>query len=336
MSIDAAPVGPRRGHPSAWLAWTACAVSAALLVRNPWYLLLLGGLAIVLRWHVTREAPARTTFVLLGTLLVTSTLINLLFSRAGATVLVELPIGWLGGPYTLEAAVFGIVAGLQIGAVLLIMLVFSAVVAPADLLRRTPPGLYPIGVVGMLGLTFAPQARRSYLDLMEARRVRGQAPQGLREARASVEPLVILSLERAVAQAEGLVARGWGAQQLHEGRRRLSVVGWLGLAIGLGVWALQPARPAIGLAFVAAAAVLVGLSLRGAPGRYRPEVWRFGDGVTAALSGAAGILLVGLMVGAPQVLSYYPYPELTWPLIHPAPALVVVLLAGPLAGMRRG
>jgi hypothetical protein len=58
--------------------------------------------------------------------------------------------------------------------------------------------------------------------------------------------------------------------------------------------------------------------------------------VTAALSGAAGILLLGLMVRAPELLSYYPYPELTWPPIHPAPVLVILLLAGPLVGMRRG
>jgi hypothetical protein len=216
------------------------------------------------------------------------------------------------------------------------MLVFSIVVAPADLLRRTPPGLYSVGVIGMLGLTFAPQARRSYLELMEARRVRGQGPQGLREARASVEPLVILSLERAVAQAEGLVARGWGGLRLDARRRRLSSLGWLCVAIGLAVWALQPSRPAIGLAMMAVAIGLVAWSLHRTEGRYRPDVWRPATVTMAALAALAGLILLALMIRSPALLTYYPYPQVTLPSFHPAPAAVVLLLAAPLVLARRG
>jgi len=320
----------RRGHPSAWLAWTAAAASAALLIRNPWYLLILGGVAIAVRWRATRRPPVSSTFLLLATLLVTSTLVNVLFSRAGETVLLHLPIGWLGGPYTLEAALFGVSAGLQISAVLLVMLVFGSVVTPADLLRRTPPGLYPIGVTSMLALTFAPLARRSYQELSESRRLRGWAPRGVPEARASVEPLVILSLERAVAQAEALVARGWSAGAPGGGRRALALIAWVALAAGLGLWAVLPDQAGFGLSLIAFALLVLAIGLRGRGARYRPELWTWNDRAVLLLSAAAMVVLLLLMSRSPGLLTYYPYPRVSLPGLHPAPLVVLALLTAPL------
>jgi energy-coupling factor transport system permease protein len=319
----------RRGHPSAWLAWTAGAASAALLIRNPWYLLILGGVAIAVRWRATRHAPARSTFLLLATLILTSTLVNVLFSRAGETVLLDLPIGWLGGPYTLEAALFGVSAGLQISAVLLVMLVFGSVVTPADLLRRTPPGLYPVGVTSMLALTFAPLARRSYQELSEARRLRGWAPRGVHEARASVEPLVILSLERAVAQAEALVARGWSASTPGGGRRALGQIAWVALAAGLGLWAVVPDQPGFGLGLIVLALLMLMIGVRRTGARYRPESWAWPDRALFLLSAAAMVVLLLLMTRSPGLLTYYPYPRISLPGLHPAPLVVLALLTAP-------
>lgn len=319
----------RVGHPSAWLAWTASAASAALLIRNPWYLLILGVVAVAVRWRATQQPPARPTFLLLATLIVTSTLVNVLFSRAGDTVLLQLPIGWLGGPYTLEAVLFGVSAGLQISAVLLVMLVFGSVVTPADLLRRTPPGLYPVGVTSMLALTFAPLAWRSYQELAEARRVRGWAPQGVREARASVEPLVILSLERAMAQAEALVARGWRAGQRGSGRRGLALTAWVALAIGLGLWAVLPDQAAFGMVLIALALLVQAISLRGLSARYRPEAWTWPDRAVFLLSAAALVVLLLLMSLSPGLLTYYPYPRVALPGLNPAPMVVLALLTAP-------
>lgn len=336
MSASDLPLGSGRqpGHPSAWLAWTVSAASAALLIRNPWYLLLLGGVAVAVRWRLTRRRPSRSTFVLLATLVTTSTLVNVIFSRAGETVLLHLRLGWLGGPYTLEAILFGASAGLQIAAVLLVMMVFGVALTPADLLRRTPPGLYPLGVASTLALAFAPLARRSYQDLSEARRVRGLRPQGVREARASVEPLVILSLERAVAQAEALVARGWSAGSLGGARRILALAGWLGFAGGLALWAIQPDRPMAGLGLIAAALVVLAVSWRGTGARYRPDVWTWPDRAIALLSAAAFVLVLVLMARAPDLLTYYPYPRAYLPMIHPLPAVVILLLTAP--AVRRG
>ncbi len=317
------------GHPSAWLAWTASAASAALLIRNPWYLFLLGAVAVAVRWRLTRRPPSRSTLLLLGVLVTTSTLVNVLFSRAGDTVLLHFRLGWLGGPYTLEALLFGVSAGLQIAAVLLVMMVFGVALTPADLLRRTPPGLYTVGLASTLALTFAPLARRSYQDLAEARRVRGLRPQGVREARASVEPLVILSLERAVAQAEALVARGWSAGSLGGGRRVLALAGWVGFAGGLALWAVEPGRPAAGLGVIAASLLMLAPGLRGGGVRFRPDIWTWPDRAVVLLSAVALALVLVLMSRAPELLTYYPYPRAYFPVIHPLPLVVILLLAGP-------
>ena len=326
----------RRGHPTAWLVWTACALAAALLIRNPWHLMLLGGAALGARWRATGEVPARSTFILLASVMATSVAVSVLFSRAGATVLAEWPLPLIGGPYTLEAVAFGAVAGFQVGVVLLVMHVFSAVVTPTDLLRRVPAGLYPVGIVGMLGLTFAPLARRSYLDLAEARRLRGQPPQGMREARASVEPLLILSLEGAAAKAEGLVARGWGTQPRDARRRRLMVGGWVAMAIGFGWWATNPNQALLALGIAATGLALVILGARGLGTRYRADVWTGRDLLMLALSAAAGMALLYLSTRFPAQLSYYPYPQVTVPGFPLGPVIVVFLLSAPLAFVRRG
>jgi energy-coupling factor transport system permease protein len=331
-----APGARAVGHPSAWLVWTASAASAALLMRNPWYLLLLGGAAVAVRWRMTRRAPTRSAVLLLTSLVITSTLVNVLFSRAGDTVLLHLRLGWLGGPYTLEAVLFGAAAGLQIAVVFLVMMVFGVALTPADLLRRTPPGLYAVGVASTLGLTFAPLARRSFQDLAEARRVRGLSPQGVREARASVEPLVILSLERALAQAEALTARGWAAGTLDGGRRALALAGWLGIAAGLALWAVQPGSPVWGIVLMAASLVALAAALRGTRARYQPDVWTWPDRLVVILSAAALALLMVLMTRAPELLTYYPYPLAYLPGLHPAPVAVVLLLTSPALRSGRG
>jgi energy-coupling factor transport system permease protein len=331
VTVDLALPAPRKiGHPSVWLGWTACAVSVALLVRNPWCLAALALVAVAVRWHAAHQPPSRATFLLLATLILTTTAVNVIFSRAGETVLLRLPLGWLGGPYTLEAVLFGLSAGIQIATVLLVMMVFGAVLTPADLLRRTPPGLDPVGVASTLALTFAPQAWRSYRELAEARQVRGLAAHGVRETRASVEPLVILSLERAVGQAEALVARGWNAGRLRSHTRLLAVTGWIGLAAGFIMWALRPDRPAAGLALTASATLLISLSLRGLSPRYRPDVWTSTDRLVLVASFGAFALLLTLTARDPQLLSYYPYPHATWPVFPPMPLVVCALLAAPL------
>lgn len=329
---DAAP--GRRMHPSTWLVWVFSAVTVALLMRNPWYLAEVSMIALAMRWRVSRQRPGRSTLLLFASLVTFPTLLNLAFSRAGETVLLRLPVPFIGGPYTLEALLFGVSAGVQIGCVLAVLMVFGEVVTPADLLRRTPPGFFPVGVSATIALTFAPQARKAFSAIREAQQVRGHEPRGWRDLPPLFTPLVVLSLESAFALAEGMVARGWGGRGLGGWRRWLAPAGWVLLAAGLSIAALVPGAGLWPLLMLAAGIGVTATSLRRqtAGGRYRPETWHRSDTVASGL--ALGVLCVflGLSLVVPEWLGYYPYPRAEWPSFRPALALALSLLAAPLWG----
>jgi hypothetical protein len=147
--------------------------------------------------------------------------------------------------------------------------------------------------------------------------------------------MLILSLENATAKAEGLTARGWGKSPSDARRRRLAILGWVTLALGLSWWALDPAQAAAGLGLAVVGFGLASFALRGLGTRYRAEAWRWQDLVMAGLSAAALVLVFYLMTTTPESLVYYPYPRVTVPPLHPAPAFVVFLNSAPLAFARR-
>ncbi len=323
--------GPGRRHPVAWMLWAAAAATVALLTRNPWYLALLGAAALLVgrRANGARLRGMLSPCLLLSILLFPAAL-NLLLSRAGATVLLRLPLPWVGGPYTLEAFLFGLSAGVQLAALLAVMVAFGRAVGPADLLRRTPPGLYPVGVAATVALTFAPQVRRSFAEVREAQRVRGFRPRGWRDLPRVITPLVVMSLESALGLAEALAVRGWGRLPLAGWRRWLALAGWTGLASALALWALFPGRPRLSLALALMAALALLPALRAGPlPRYRPERWCLADSLMAgpALLSLAAVVLVALW--APASLTWAPYPQAAWPAFDPRLALALLGLAAP-------
>jgi energy-coupling factor transporter transmembrane protein EcfT len=319
-------------HPVAWMIWVAGAAIPALLTRNPAYLALIGGSAMLVYARARGSLPSRAWFGVLGSLLVFPAILNLLLSRVGETVLLRLPIRWIGGPYTLEALLFGASAGVQIASLLQVMAVFSEVIRPPDLLRRIPPGLYPAGVAASIGLTFAPQVRRSFTSIREASELRGHHPRGWRDLPTLVSPLVVLSLENALAVAEGMVARGWGYARPRGLRRWGAAAGWLALAAGLTLGAVAPDRAAPAGGLLALGAALTWISMRSAPGRtrYRPEVWRRGDTLVAGLALGVLVLFLVLSVASPNLITYYPYPRAAWPSFHPAFVVAIALLTAPI------
>jgi energy-coupling factor transporter transmembrane protein EcfT len=319
-------------HPVTWMVWSLSATVVALLTRNPWYLLLLALVAVLIRWVVTKERPGGWFLRIFLSLLITPTLLNLLFSRSGDTVLLELPIRWIGGPYTLEALVFGASAGVQIACLLTIMTLFSEQVSAQDLLRRTPSVLYPVGVTASISLTFVPHARRAYDALREAQQVRGYQPKGWRDLPKVVTPLVVLSLERAIAIAESLVSRGWGNQRLKGWHRAAVVTGLIGLAFSLGSWILFPSQGWVALLLVILSCTVLwfGSHVGNGSKRYHPDPWRRADSWMVLFSLCPLMVGIILAVISPVHLTYYPYPRVSIPEFQWTIALSILLFSAPL------
>lgn len=314
-----------------WMIWAGSAGCVALLARNPWYLLLIAAVGMAVRWRATGQRPSGGALRLFVGLMAFPTLFNFVFSRAGETVVFEIPLRWIGGPYTLEALLFGAMAGLQLASLLQVMMTFSALLSPTAFLRRIPAGLAPAGITASIAMNFAPQARRSFDAVREAQQVRGHSPRGLRDLRGIVTPLVILSLESAMTVGEGLATRGWGAEGLR-GKQRLAA--WAGaglLALGVLTWWLAPSQVwAAALLAVAGGGLLLAVLTRGgARSRYRPEGW---EGTDTLVAGASlGVLAVAAVLTAwkPMLLTYEPYPLATWPLLDWPIGLAVCTLGLP-------
>ena len=320
-----------RLHPVTWILWTMAATVVALIVRHPAYLLIVALAAIAVR---ARASGGRTLMgdARLGlSLLLIPALFNLAFSRVGQTVLLDLPLPLIGGPYTLEALVYGLSAGVQIAAMMLVVLAMSLVVRPTDLLRRMPSGLGQVGMSASMAISFVPQVRESFASIREAQWIRGREIRGVRDLALVVHPILVLSLERAHANAEGLAARGWGARRRSSRRRRLTSLSLLGVAAGLAWWSVAPtARLAgLGLALVCAAALLLEWRTEGTHARYRPETWQRVDSlVVGVVLGSLSVFLL-MMAVAPEWITYTPYPTISLPQVALPLAVAAACLAIP-------
>jgi energy-coupling factor transport system permease protein len=190
-------------------------------------------------------------------------------------------------------------------------------------------------VAVVVAMTFAPNLVADVRRLRAARRLRGRADKGLRAVLQVGLPVLEGALERSVALAAAMDARGYGrSAEVPRGVRRTTTLLTLGGLLGVcaGSYALLSVQgAAYGLPLLLAGAVLAlcGLRLGGRRSvrtRYRPEVWGVRAWLTA-LSGAAA--------GAVTVAAGGAYPEALHPPAVPlaAPELPLWPAAGLLLGL---
>jgi energy-coupling factor transport system permease protein len=332
----------------AWLLWALTILLAASYNRNPLYSFLL--LLVTLWGHaacVVAEgergavgdadpealaplAPLR--FALVAVPL--AALFNVLASHVGATVLFRLP-DWLpliGGAVTLEALVFGAINGLNLTVIFVGFMTFNRALTVRDLLQLTPRAFHESGVVLSIALTFAPQTLQSLRRIREAQAVRGHRVRGVRDWAPILTPLLVSALERALALAESMVARGY-ASVATEANLRTQILLVFGLVTLLGGWLLFLFAPAARVMAVGGLVLGAGL-LSGAmwiAGRgvrhtvYRPRRWRWRD----TLMVAGCLPMLALLLTRRSLVTYTPYPALTWPAFAPLVGVSVLGLLMP-------
>ena len=336
-------------HPGAWWAWAACGALVALRTTNP---LLLGLLLAVVAFVVVSrrsDAPWARTFEValrLGVLVIVIRVVfQVLFgNRIPGTTLftlpaVELPT-WaggvsVGGPVTLESVVGAFYQGLRLAVVIACFAAASSLCSPYRLLRSLPSVLYEAGVAVSVALTAAPQAVVAGRRVLDARRLRGRRGRGARALRDVAMPVLEGSLERSVALAASMDARGYGRRGTADPlARRAAAVLTLGglLAAAVGSYGLlDPSAPfALGVPALAfgllalAGALLIG-GRRSVRSRYRPDRWALPEWLTVA-SGVA--MVVGIVAAGRSGAVLEPSVQpLEWP------TLPLVAAIGILAGL---
>jgi len=229
-------------------AWSACCLFIVLSTTNPAYKALL--LAAALSGLAAGAGLRRIRRLLVAVLLIATfaMLLNFVSAHLGATVLFALPsqIPALGGPYTLEALVFGASGGITIAAAILAAAPFSLLLDSHEVMDALPTPLSRTGVAIASSLNLVPAVATSFVEVTEAQRLRGWRPRGPRSWMQVVVPVVLTSVEGSIQLAESMEARGFGSgARTTMASRALRRSDWLLVAAsGLGLAGFAAAHAA--------------------------------------------------------------------------------------------
>ncbi|GHJ57900.1 cobalt ABC transporter permease [Nocardioides sp. OK12] len=329
-----APVGgnarlPRDLHPVAWWVWAIGLAAAASGTTNPLSLLLLVGVAALVVSARRSDQPWAGSFRLYLWLGLAIVVVRVLFrillggGYAGGPVLLDLPeiplpdaaagIALLG-PLTSQALLAGLYDGMRLATIVVCIGAANSLANPKRLLRSVPPALYEIGTALVVAVTVLPQLADSVRRVRAAQGLRAGAGGRTGLVRRSLVPVLEDALDRSLAMAAGMDARGYGrSPEQGRGARLLTgslmVAGLVGVCVG--VYALLDttaprvlALPMLGLGVVLAVAGLATAGQRVERTRYRPDRWRWPDLVVALSGVGAGAL--GLWVAREQLAIAHP------------------------------
>lgn len=337
-----------RLHAITWAAWALAAAFTVQLAPNPVYVAAVIGIAFLAVETHRREGPTASAFpVLVGLSLAFALLrvvLTALTTHGVGQVLVTLPEATLprllggftvGGSVEVPVVVQAAVEGFAVVGIVAAFAAFNAVASPHELLQAAPRAFHEPGLVVTVALAFVPATLAAIESTREADRARtgGRAVRRGRMLRLVV-PVVETGLERAVALAESMDARGFARAPATRADR---VAGWFGLVglLGLGGCFValvgQRRSLAAGLALAGATSLAVAVAAASAgprPTRYRARrLARLDALVLAAVAACpAGVALVDRAGDDTLVWATDP---LRFPPVSPVVLLVLALLAVP-------
>jgi len=342
--------------------WLLAALTPAVLTKNPLYLLVTI-LAVGVNYRSLGQAsPAGRswgTFLRVGLILTLFSLaLNLLSANAGDTPLVTLPaLRWtmmspgqqlvliqIGGVVTLESLVYSLANALGLMAVLITFATFNTLVDHYQLLRSTPRFLYQSAMVASIAITFVPQMVVAQREIREAQALRGHRFRGIRDLPPLFIALLTEGLERSIALAESMDARGFGGQSAeHSARQELLLKCIIALALAIlvgGAFALSYfSDKAVGQVTMLAGGFMlvatlwmVGQTVQRS--RYRRDRWQRRDTLVAVTSLVTILMILGSWMTRRAALIFYPFPRLDWPAFNPLIGLSLLLIATPTLAVR--
>ncbi|GAA4727139.1 CbiQ family ECF transporter T component [Nocardioides endophyticus] len=342
---------PRDLHPVAWWLWAIGLAVAASLTTNPLILLMLIGVAALVVSLRRSEQPWGQSFRLYVWLGVAIVVIRVAFRMVfggyfGGRVLLDLPSiplpDWVAGitllgPLYSEALLFALYDGLRLATIVICVGAANSLANPKRLLRSVPPALYEIGTALVVAVSVLPQFADSLRRVRAAQALRAGETGRVNGLRRLLVPVLEDALERSLALAAGMDARGYGrAGDATPAQRRttgaLMLAGLVGICVG--TYAVLDhtaprilALPMLVIGTVAAVAGLRSAGRRVERTRYRPDPWRWPEVAVVA----SGLLVAGAgwWVSEHQLLVAYP-PLDAFPTLSAAAlaAGVVALLGG--------
>ncbi|MFG1672292.1 energy-coupling factor transporter transmembrane component T [Streptomyces sp. Y7] len=348
---------PRRGaatpslHPGAWWLWALALGTAATRTTNPLLLALLIATSAYVVATCRPNAPWARSYAVFFKLALAVLLIRLVFAVVlgsplpGTHVIVELPEvplpDWaqgirLGGKVTVETVLIAFYDGLRLATLLICVGAANSLANPARLLKSLPGALYEIGVAVVVALTYAPHLIADVQRLRAARRLRGRPDRGVRGLLQVALPVLEGALERSVALAAAMDARGYGRTadvppRVRRTTNALTLGGLLGICAGTyGLLTAEGGTYGLPLLIAGVAAALAGLRLGGRRSprtRYRPDRWDARAWLVAGSGVSVAALLTLAADRSPEALDpgVIPLVAPTFPL-WPAAAVVLGLL----------
>jgi len=338
----------RELHPGAWWIWALGLAAAASVLTNPFLLLLeiaVAGFVVVMRRSDQPWSRSFRLYLLLGLVIIAVRVGFRMLVGGGLvtpedTVLIDLPRiplpHWvlgihLLGPVTAASILAGLYDGLRLATIVICVGAANALANPKRLLKALPPALYEIGTALVISVSVLPQLAESVQRVRRARELRGSSDRRMGRMRRIVVPVLEDALERSLALAAGMDARGYGRSgSTPVGQRRLT--GGLLLAalvgIGAGSYGLLDetaprwmSTPMLALGIVLAVGGLWSAGRRVRRTRYRADRWRAED---------VGVALTGLCVGLGIIL-FVTDPLVRSPDVHSTPqvptlAFLIVLI----------
>lgn len=334
-------------HPGAWWVWALGLAAAASRTTNPLVLLLIVSSAAVVvraRRPIAPWARSFEFFVRLGILvIVVRVAVQILFGAAiGSTLLLPLPgialPSWmagvrLGGDVMLEGVLMALYDGLRLATILICVGAANALASPSRLLKSMPAALYEVGVSVAVALTFTPQLVADVARVQSARHLRGRVTRGPRAIAGAAVPVLEGALERSVALAAAMDARGYGRRASHSPAQRRTTAALLlggliaaciatyGLVASGSPWVMQLPLLVVGLG---AAGLAMHRSARGSlRTRYRPDPWWAPEWCVAAAGAVTALTMTLASAWVPAAMATATDPP-TWPAL---PLLAIVGVA---------
>ncbi len=338
----------RELHPGAWWIWALGLAAAASVLTNPFLLLLeiaVAGFVVAMRRSDQPWSQSFRLYLILGVVIV---VVRVLFRvlvgggyvGPGETVLLDLPRiplpDWvlgihLLGPVTASSVLAGLYDGLRLATIVICVGAANALANPKRLLKSLPPALYEIGTALVISVSVLPQLAESVQRVRRARELRGSTDRRVGRMRRIVVPVLEDALERSLALAAGMDARGYGRSGSASPEQR-RITGGLLLAalvgIGAGSYGLLDktaprwmSAPMLVLGLALAVGGLWSAGRRVRRTRYRADRWQVED-IGVALTGVAVGLGVILLVTDALVRDpgTYALPQV------PGPAFLIVLI----------